>query len=78
LKTTPYFDRIRSRPDRAFITDRWIMQVMRHPERVSVQANGRIRKWGKIAEMGDRRLRVVILPDGETVHNAFLDRSYRP
>jgi len=78
LKTTPYFDLTRSRPDRAFIADRWIMQVMQHPERISVQSNGRIRKWGKIAEMGDRYLRVVVLPDGETVHNAFFDRSYRP
>src|SRR5947208_465610 len=27
---------------------------------------------------GRRYLRVILLPDGETVHNAFFDRSYRP
>ncbi len=28
-------------------------------------------------ELGDRALRVVTLDDGETVHNAFADRSFR-
>jgi hypothetical protein len=27
--------------------------------------------------MNNRVLRVVLLPDGETVHNAFFDRSFR-
>ena len=26
--------------------------------------------------MYGRRLRVILLPDGETVHNAFFDRSF--
>jgi len=25
----------------------------------------------------DKYLRVILLPDGETVHNAFFDRDYR-
>lgn len=29
-------------------------------------------------EAQGRYLRVVLLPDGETVHNAFYDRRYRP
>ena len=79
MKTTQYFDRIRLKPDRAFISNQWIMQVVRHPERVAVQTDGRIRKWGRITAMGGNRyLRVVLLPDGETVHNAFFDRGYRP
>lgn len=41
-------------------------------------ADGRIRRWGKIPEMGGRFLRVVLLPDGETVPNAFFDRGYKP
>jgi len=36
----------------------------------------RIRKWARIAETG-RFLRVVVLEDGETVHNAFFDRSFK-
>ncbi|HUT70155.1 MAG TPA: hypothetical protein VMW89_05720 [Desulfatiglandales bacterium] len=39
-------------------------------------ADGRIRKWAKILEAG-KYLRVILLEDGETVHNAFFDRSYR-
>jgi hypothetical protein len=32
----------------------------------------------RIAEMENRYLRVVLLPDGETVHNAFFDRGFKP
>nr|WP_303701592.1 hypothetical protein [Flexistipes sinusarabici] len=38
--------------------------------------NGRIRKWAKIPEV-NKYLRVIILEDGETVHNAFFDRDYK-
>jgi hypothetical protein len=41
-----------------------------------MQSDGRIRKWGKITEVG-KYLRVILLDDGETVHNAFFDRSYK-
>lgn len=40
-----------------------------------VQADGRIRFWVYVPELG-RHLRVVTLDDGETVHNAFPDRSF--
>jgi hypothetical protein len=43
-----------------------------------IQADGRIRRWAPIREMEGRYLRVVLLPDGETVHNAFFDRSFEP
>ena len=33
--------------------------------------------FGKVAEAEDRYLRVVLLEDGETVHNAFFDRTYK-
>ncbi len=35
-----------------------------------------ISKWAKIPEVG-KHLRVILLEDGETVHNAFFDRSYK-
>ena len=36
----------------------------------------RIKKWGIIRPV-NRYLRVVLLEDGETVHNAFFDRTYK-
>jgi len=66
------------RPDRAVIRDEWIRRVIESPEREHVQTDGRIRRWAAIDEMGGRRLRVILLPDGETVHNAFFDRGYEP
>ena len=36
-----------------------------------------LRMWAKIDEADGRYLRVVLLEDGETVHNAFMDRNFR-
>ena len=78
MKTTKYFESIRGRPDRAQIKDEWIERAVEHPEREEIQADGRIRRWAKIEEVeGGKYLRVVLLPDGETVHNAFFDRGYK-
>jgi hypothetical protein len=78
VKVTEYFRAIRSRPDRAFIKDEWILRVIAAPEREYVQADGRVRLWAKIDEMEGRYLRVILLPDRETVHNAFFDRGFKP
>jgi hypothetical protein len=56
----------------------WVQHVIEHPLREVIQADGRIRRWARIEEMEGRYLRVVLLPDGETVHNAFFDRSFEP
>jgi hypothetical protein len=40
--------------------------------------DGRIRRWAQIEAAGGRYLRVVLLEDGETVHNAFFDRGFEP
>ncbi|MGO9675594.1 MAG: hypothetical protein ACLPSF_15740 [Methylocella sp.] len=77
MKVTAYFRATRSRPDRALIQDEWIERVMAAPEQERVQADGRIRLWARIDEMEGRRLRVVLLPDRETVHNAFFDRGFK-
>jgi hypothetical protein len=77
VKTTRYFETVRGRPDRKDIRDEWIERVIAKPIRESIQQDGRIRRWGPVAEMGDRILRVVLLPGGETVHNAFFDRSFK-
>jgi hypothetical protein len=76
--STEYFRAVRTRPDRAIIRDEWIRWVIDQPVRVAVQADGRLRLRAEIAEAGGRVLRVVLLPDRVTVHNAFFDRSYKP
>ena len=78
MKMTEYFRAMRLRPDRAPIEDSWIEQAVRNPVREVVQADGRIRRWAQVSEAGGRYLRVVLLEDGETVHNAFFDRGYAP
>jgi hypothetical protein len=78
VKTTRYFDLIRSRPDRVMITDEWIRRAIDNPLHEFQQADGRIRRWVSVPEMGGRVLRVILLSDRETVHNAFFDRRFVP
>ena len=78
MKTTQYFEAMRVRPDRAIIQDEWIQRVIDHPVKERIQKDGRIRRWAPIAEMGGRYLRVILLSDEQTVHNAFFDRSFIP
>lgn len=77
MKYSQYFEYVRQREDRRSIRIEWIERVVQSPERQHVQTDGRIRRWAKIEEAGGRYLRVVLLPDGETVHNAFFDRSFK-
>ena len=77
MKVTAYFKHVRGRPDRRLIQDAWIEQTMRSPEARQVQSDGRIRLWKRISEAGGRWLRVLLLQDGETVHNAFFDRRFK-
>jgi hypothetical protein len=78
MQVTQYFQATRRRPDRAAIRDEWIHQVLDAPEHQDIQPNGRIRYWARIPAADGRYLRVILLPDGKTVHNAFFDRRFRP
>ena len=78
VKFSSYFLAMRSRSDRAIIREEWIVQAVEHPIREVIQQDGRIRRWAQIDEMDGRYLRVILLPDQETVHNAFFDRTFRP
>ena len=78
VKFTRYFESIRERPDRAEIRLEWIERVVDNPESEQIQYDGRIRRWAKIDEAEGKYLRVILLEDGETVHNAFFDRNYTP
>jgi len=79
MKTTRYFEEqvLRKRP---YIQREWCAVAIADPIRREIQADGRIRFWREVTLAGEtapRVLRVVALEDGETVHNAFFDRTYR-
>ncbi len=77
-KWTPYFKKVRQlRPDRALIKDNWIQSVIDNPLHLEKQEDGRVRCWGHIEENNNKILRVVLLEDMKTVHNAFFDRRFK-
>ena len=79
MPTTRYFDE-QVLPRRPYLTVALCRTVLAWPIRRVVQADGRIRVWGKVVLPGERDariMRVVLLEDGRTIHNAFIDRSYR-
>ena len=76
MKFTQYFLYTRQREDRIQIKSDWIEQVVNNPEKTHIQSDGRIRKWAYVTEV-QKYLRVILLEDGLTVHNAFFDRSFK-
>lgn len=76
MKTTKYFNYRRLLSDRLEIKEEWIERVINNPMYTKKQKDGRIKRWGKIIEAGGKYLRVITLEDGQTVHNAFFDRSF--
>ncbi|HYO24300.1 MAG TPA: hypothetical protein VEQ85_05060 [Lacipirellulaceae bacterium] len=76
MKQTSYFRR-RVLLQRPYIKLEWCEQAVRAPERVEVEPCGRIRHWRFVDELG-KHLRVITLEDGETLHNAFPDRNFKP
>lgn len=75
LKTTAYFEqKLLERPE---IRREWCALVLQNPIKTMVQPNGRRSAWAIIPEYGDRVLRVIVLDDGETLHNAYFDRNFR-
>ncbi len=47
-----------------------------NPIKTEIQSDSRIRKWGYVNE-AEKYLRVILLEDGETIHNAFFDRNFK-
>ena len=74
--TTGYFQFTRARPDRIMIQDDWIVRAIEDPDHEEIQQDGRLRRWKRIDELQGKALRVILLADGMTVHNAFLDRDF--
>ena len=73
---TPYFrnDVLAKRP---YIRIEWCLAAIDNPISKETQLDGRIRHWVYVEELG-KYLRVVTLPDGTTLHNAFPDRRFTP
>jgi len=76
VKYSDYFSFIRQRPDSTVIKEKWILDTIKKPIKTEIQSDGRIRKWSYVEEVG-RYLRIILLEDGETVHNAFFDRRFK-
>jgi len=76
MKFTQYFLYTRNRSDRSIIKEDWIKRAIDNPVKTEIQNDGRIRKWVYVEEL-DKYLRVILLSDGQTVHNAFLDRNFQ-
>jgi hypothetical protein len=75
MKTTDYFqNKVLSK--RPYLKTEWIERVLSDPEHSEIEINGRTRHWGYIEEIY-MYVRVVVLDDGETVHNVFPDRRYK-
>ncbi|HAH56262.1 MAG TPA: hypothetical protein DCM02_13525 [Flavobacterium sp.] len=77
MNFTQYFLLTREREDRKDIKIEWIEFVFYHPIFEVLQSDGRIRRWAHIEEV-DKYLRIIILEDSITIHNAFFDRNFKP
>lgn len=78
MTTTRYLAEqvVRKRP---YLSEDMCRQVLAAPLRRGVQDDGRVRLWGRMTDPRDgseRILRVVVLEDGQTLHNAFFDRDF--
>jgi hypothetical protein len=74
---TGYFEEAMTRPDRRLIGPDDVKRALEQPTYRSVQPDSRRRHWIWAASQ-QRWLRVIVEADGETVHNAFFDRNFRP
>lgn len=74
---TPYFEK-RILLKRPYLTKAMCIRVVESPLRVEPQDGDRFRFWAAVPELDGRFLRVVSLADKLTIHNAFLDRRFRP
>jgi hypothetical protein len=77
FRFTDYFETevLRKRP---YIRKEWCIYVVENAVRHERQEGNRHRFWGAIAELEGRYLRVITLEDRVTIHNAFLDRRFKP
>jgi hypothetical protein len=75
VKTTAYF-REQVLRKRAYLKPEWCTAIFAEHLAREAQPDGRIRFWGRVAELDNKVVRVVTLEDGETIHNAFPDSGF--
>jgi hypothetical protein len=76
-KFTPYFENevLRKRP---YLTKEMCIRVIESPILAEAQEQDRHRFWAGVEDLDGRYLRVVTLADKVTIHNAFIDRRFKP
>ncbi len=76
MKFTPYFQRnmLEKRP---YMKLEWAQRAIEAPDYKVLQEDGRMRYYKYIEEVG-KFVRVIVLEDGETLHNMFYDRNFKP
>lgn len=77
MQFSDYFQYTRLREDRKHINMDWIEQAFYYPMKTQIQKDGRTKHWAYISEV-DKYLRIIVLEDNLTIHNAFFDRSFKP
>lgn len=65
-------------PKRPYLTKELCIRVVEAPIRFERQEANRFRFWRAVPELDGRFLRVITLEDKTTIHNAFLDRRFKP
>ena len=74
---TEYFEK-KVLVKRPYLTKELCIRVVEAPIRSERQHTNRYRFWGAVAELEGKVLRVITLDDKITIHNAFLDRRFKP
>ena len=63
---------------RPYLTKEPCIRVVEAPLRFERQEANRYRFWRAVPELEGKFLRVITLEDKVTIHNAFLDRRFKP
>ena len=63
---------------RPYLTKDLCIRVVEAPIRVERQETNRFRFWRAVPELEGKFVRVITLEDKVTIHNAFLDRRFKP
>jgi hypothetical protein len=74
---TEYFEK-KVLAKRPYLTKELCIRVVEAPVRVEQQETNRFRFWRAMPELEGKFLRVITLEDKLTIHNAFLDRRFKP
>mgnify|MGYP001346937246 CR=1 FL=1 len=76
METTQYFDNdvLPARPEiKACLS--FVENALTEYHSIEKQTDGRTRRWVSVPER-EKYIRVIVEPDGETIHNALFDSNY--